>query len=84
MARCWENSPHQLRQLDGIGSVTVRKLAVANIRSLMDLAAVEAYKIDMIASRNPPFGANILKELEKIPKFSVTITLVSKVKLLNQ
>jgi len=78
-AKCWENSPNQLRQLDGIGPVTVKKLAMANIRSLLDLASTEAHRIDMIASRNPPFGANILKELGKIPNFTITVTQITKV-----
>lgn len=79
-ARCWENSPNQLRQLDGIGPVTVKKLALANIRNLADLTVTEAHKIDMIASRNPPFGANVLKQLANIPTFSIKVTQISKVR----
>jgi len=78
-AKCWENSPNQLRQLDGIGSVTVKKFAMANIRTLSDLAATEPHRIEMIASRNPPFGANILKELGNIPSFTITVTQLKKV-----
>ena len=77
--KCWEDSSNQLRQLDGIGPVTVKKFVMANIRTLLDLAATEAQRIDMIASRNPPFGANILKELGNIPSFTIAITQISKV-----
>lgn len=78
-AKCWENSPNQLRQLDGIGPATVKKFAMANIRTLFDLASTEAHRIDMIASRNPPFGANVLKELGNIPNFTITVTQITKV-----
>lgn len=80
-ARCWENSPNQLRQLDGIGPVTVKKLAMANIRTLADLAVTDPHKIEMVASRNPPFGSNVLKELGYIPVFSLSVTQLSKVSL---
>ena len=78
-ARCWENSPNQLRQLDGIGPATVKKFAMANVRTLADLAVLEQHRVEMIASRNPPFGVNILKELRNLPIFSIIVTQESKV-----
>ncbi|KAF8467614.1 Sec63 Brl domain-containing protein [Kalaharituber pfeilii] len=76
-AKCWENSPNQLRQLESIGPVTVKKFAMANIRTLESLATLEPHKIEMIASRNPPFGTNILNALGNIPVFSLTVMQLS-------
>ena len=68
IARAWDDSPMQLTQLEGVGPVAVRKLANANISSLEDLEAADPFKIDMILSRNPPFGSNLLTKLKELPK----------------
>ena len=80
-AKCWENSPDELRQLQGVGPAAMKKFSMANIRSLEDLASIDAHKIEMIAVRNPPFGAGILRELRAIPSFSIALTQLSKVRL---
>ena len=80
-AKCWENSPNQLRQLPGVGPAAVKKFSVANIRTLEDLASIDAHKIEMIVVRNPPFGTGILRELRAIPSFSITLTQLSMVRL---
>lgn len=75
-ARAWDDSPLQLTQLEKIGPVAVRKLVNAHVKTLEDLEGLEAYKIDMILSKNPPFGANILAQLQSFPKLRVDLKLM--------
>ncbi|KAI5841329.1 Sec63 Brl domain-containing protein [Morchella snyderi] len=77
-ARVWENSPLQLRQIEGFGPASVKKLVNAGIRSLETLETLEAHKIETILSRNPPFGSKIIKAVRDIPKLQVFSRQVSK------
>ncbi|KAI9725928.1 MAG: Sec63 [Chrysothrix sp. TS-e1954] len=72
-ARAWDDTPMQLTQLEGIGLAAVRKLANGGIASVEDLADTDALKIDMIMSRNPPFGANLLNKLKEMPKLRISL-----------
>lgn len=77
-ARVWDDSPLQMKQVEGIGVVFVRKLAMAGIRSLEDLESTEASRIEMILSRNPPFGTKILANLKNFPRLHVTIKMMGQ------
>ncbi|KAF8254053.1 putative DEAD/DEAH box DNA helicase [Wilcoxina mikolae CBS 423.85] len=77
LARClegkvWENSPGEIRQLEGIGPASVRKFVNAGVRSLSKLATLEPHQIETTLSRNPPFGTNILKAVKRIPQFKLS------------
>ena len=76
-AYAWDDSPHQLSQLENIGSVAVRKLVSFDIRSMEDLEFVEPHRIDMALSRNPPFGAMLLKKLKTFPKLRLSLRMAS-------
>ncbi|RPA76339.1 putative DEAD/DEAH box DNA helicase [Ascobolus immersus RN42] len=76
-AKCWENSPAQIRQLEGLGVVYVRKLVTAGIRSLADLRNTEGFKLEQILTRNPPFGMKLLKDVANIPIFRVYADVIS-------
>lgn len=78
-SRVWENSPLQMKQIDQVGVVAVRKLAGAGITSIQGLEETEAHKIDMILSKNPPFGMKLLARLAEFPKLRVTIKMLGKV-----
>lgn len=78
VAKCWENSPTQLKQIDGIGAALLRKLVASNIRSIEQIRKLETSRIEMALSRNPPFGKRILDCVETIPHFRVFAHLVSK------
>lgn len=80
-ARVWENSPLQLRQIEGFGPASVKKLVNAGIRSLGMLEMLEAHKIETILSRNPPFGSKIIRAVRDIPKLQVVSRQVSKVRI---
>lgn len=75
-ARAWDDSPLQLTQLENIGPVAVRKLLNANVKTFEDLEGLDAQKIEMILSKNPPFGANLLTQVRGFPKLRVQITLM--------
>ncbi|KAK6362952.1 Sec63 [Orbilia blumenaviensis] len=68
-AKVWENSPSMLLQLEGLGLVGMRKFVNNDIKSIDQLDALEAHKIEMIASRNPPYGAKIKQDIAGIPRF---------------
>ncbi|KAF3916839.1 hypothetical protein ABW20_dc0109455 [Dactylellina cionopaga] len=68
-AKVWENSPSMLLQLDGLGIVGVRKFVNNDIKTIERLDALEAHKIEMIVSRNPPYGAKLKQDIAGIPRF---------------
>ena len=78
-ARVWDNSPYQLKQIPQIGPVAIRKLATGGINSIEALEAAEPHRIEMLTSKNPPFGNKILASLKDFPKLRVSIKMMSKV-----
>ncbi|CUS11806.1 unnamed protein product [Tuber aestivum] len=76
-AKAWENSPSQLRQIEGFGPVAIKKLVNAGIRNLEMLARLESHKIETTLSRNPPFGANVLKVAQSVPLFRIFCSQIS-------
>lgn len=78
-ARVWDNSPLQMKQIDQVGIVAVRKLAAAGINSIETLEATEAHRIDTLLSKNPPFGAKLLQRLGDFPKLRVSVKMMGKV-----
>ncbi len=77
-ARVWDNSPLQLKQLDQIGNVAVRKLANAGINSIESLENTEAHRIETVIGRGPPFGMKLLSKLAQFPKLRVLVKMVGK------
>ena len=75
-ARIWENSPYQMAQIDQIGLVAIRKLALGGINSIEALEAAEPHRIEMLLSRNPPLGQKILDKLKDFPKLRVSVKLM--------
>ncbi|KAF2003593.1 ATP-dependent DNA helicase MER3 [Amniculicola lignicola CBS 123094] len=72
-AKAWDDSPSQMKQLEGVGIVAVRKFVNAGIRSLEELEALEARRIEALMSRNPPFGLKLLDKLRSLPKLRVSV-----------
>lgn len=68
-----------MKQMDQIGVVAVRKLAAAGVTSIEALEFMDAYRIDMILSKNPPFGTKLLARLGEFPKLRVSIKIIGKV-----
>lgn len=75
VAKVWDDSPMQMKQISGLGINYVRKLSKAGIRSIEELECTEPHRIEMIVGRNPPFGLGILEQLKAFPKLRVSLHL---------
>lgn len=78
-AKVWDSSPLQMKQIDQIGIVAVRKLVAAGITSIEALELTEAHQIDMALSKNPPFGVKLLSRVADFPKLRVSVKITGKV-----
>ena len=78
-AKVWDNSPYQMKQVPQIGLVTIRKLALGGINSIELLESAEPHRIEMLLSKNPPFGAKLLASLQDFPKLWVSVKMMGKV-----
>lgn len=72
-SRAWDDSPLQMRQIENIGVVAVRKLVNAGIRSMDDLEACDPFRIETLVNRNPPFGLKVLEQVRMFPKLRVSL-----------
>jgi ATP-dependent DNA helicase HFM1/MER3 len=72
-SRSWDDSPLQLKQIEGIGVVAVRKLVNAGIRCMEDLEACDPHRIETLVGRNPPFGMKVLELVSAFPKLRVSL-----------
>ncbi|KAL4892692.1 Sec63 Brl domain-containing protein [Aspergillus ambiguus] len=77
-AKVWDSSPLQMKQIEQIGVVAVRKLAAAGITSIESLESREPHEIDMILSKNPPFGVKLLARLADFPKLRISLKIMGK------
>ncbi|KAJ5659836.1 hypothetical protein N7507_006287 [Penicillium longicatenatum] len=77
-AKVWDQSPLQMKQIEQIGVVAVRKLAAAGITGIEELEYVEAHEIEMTLSRNPPFGSKLLSRLKEFPKLRIGVKMIGK------
>jgi ATP-dependent DNA helicase HFM1/MER3 len=72
-ARVWDDSPLQMKQINEIGVIGVRKLTNIGIRSIEELDCTDAHRIEAALGRNPPFGMKILERLKGFPKLRVSL-----------
>lgn len=77
-ARVWDNSPLQMKQISQIGLVAIRKLATGGINSIEALETAEPHRIEMLLSKNPPFGNKMLANLKDFPKLHVSVKMMGK------
>ena len=77
-AKAWDDGPLQMKQIQDIGVVAVRKLVNAGIRTIEELEDAEPHRLEMILGRNPPFGLKLLDRLKPFPKLRVSAQLVPK------
>ncbi|KAG0159719.1 hypothetical protein PDIDSM_7243 [Penicillium digitatum] len=77
-AKVWDHSPLQMKQIEQVGIVAVRKLAAAGITSIEGLECAEAHQIEMVLSKNPPFGSKLLSRLKEFPKLRVSLKMLGK------
>ncbi|CAN9106698.1 unnamed protein product [Alternaria alternata] len=72
-ARIWDDSPLQMKQIDSIGVIAVRKLVNAGLKSIEDLEGCEPHRIEALVGRNPPYGLTILDMVRSFPKLRVSL-----------
>ncbi|PYH94722.1 DEAD/DEAH box DNA helicase [Aspergillus ellipticus CBS 707.79] len=77
-ARVWDDSPLQMKQIEQVGVIAVRKLVSSGVTNIEALEICEPYQIDMTLSRNPPFGRKLLDRLVDFPKLRVSLKLIGK------
>ncbi len=77
-AKAWDDSPLQLKQIETIGVVAVRKLISAGVCSIEELEATEPQRIETILGKNPPYGTKLLHRLKAFPKPRVSVSLVGR------
>lgn len=78
-AKVWDHSPLQMKQIDQVGVVAVRKLAASGIMSLEELEFTEPHQIEMTLSKNPPFGTKLLARVREFPKLRVALKITGRV-----
>ncbi|VBB80418.1 Putative ATP-dependent DNA helicase [Podospora comata] len=76
-AESWEGRVTQLTQVPSIGPVGMRKLASKGIRTVLELADMDSVDIERLMARQTPFGMTIKSSLEKFPRLSFDLELVS-------
>ncbi|CAI7620851.1 unnamed protein product [Penicillium pancosmium] len=77
-ANVWDHSPLQMKQIDQVGVVAVRKLAASGIMSLEELEFTEPHQIEMTLSKNPPFGTKLLARVREFPKLRVALKITGR------
>lgn len=75
-ARVWDDSPLQLKQIETVGAVGVRKFVNAGIKSIEDLEGVEAHLIETIMSRQPTYGLKLLSKVRAFPKLRLSLKMM--------
>lgn len=78
-ARTWHDTSTILSQLRGIGSSYVRVLALREVRTFEDLRRVEEHELELWCNRSTPFGRDLLKDLDRIPQYELTVVKESHV-----
>ena len=77
-ARCWDDSPLQLKQINKIGPAGVRKLVNAGIRTIEALEQTEPHRIETILHRSSPFGIQTVDIAKGFPKLRISLKTVGK------
>lgn len=72
-AKAWDDSPLQMKQIETLGVVAVRKLVNAGIKSIEDLESCDPQRIEALIGRNPPYGLQILDKIKCFPKLHVSL-----------
>ena len=77
-AQVWDDSPIHMKQLEGVGTVAVRKLVAAGISSIEELETTEAHVLEQALTRNPPHGLQLQDKAKAFPKLRVSAKLVGE------
>jgi hypothetical protein len=72
--RIWPDSPHQCRQITGVGQVISSRLEKGGLSTIDQLENASVQNIETAALQKYPFGSRIKSELKKLPpKIAITL-----------
>ncbi|PWN52030.1 P-loop containing nucleoside triphosphate hydrolase protein [Violaceomyces palustris] len=71
--KAWDSTPIVLKQIEGIGEKSVKILAAGGILSLSDVAQCDPRRIELLLSRQPPFGNMVVTSARSLPQFSLMV-----------
>ncbi|KAK4502972.1 hypothetical protein PRZ48_006399 [Zasmidium cellare] len=69
----WDDAPLHMMQLPDLGIVRTRKLAAANFRSIEDIESGDPRRIEMVLSRNPPYGDQLREQAKAFPRLRISL-----------
>ena len=78
-ARCWHDTGSVVRQIHGIGPAYARILAMKEIKTFEALRRAQPEDLERWCNRGTPFGREILKTLDYIPIYRVSLLKTSQV-----
>lgn len=73
-AGVWDGTVMQLKQVPGLGDVSTRKLAAAGIKDIDSLFNTEPSRIEVILSKHPPFGLELIKKVAEFPMLHISMS----------
>ncbi|KAL5476424.1 HFM1_2 [Sanghuangporus weigelae] len=74
MAKVWEDRPVVLKQIESIGEKSLKVLAEHGITSLKSLEKQEPSRIEMLLNRRPPYGHEVLQQVQDMPHYGLSIS----------
>lgn len=77
-AGVWDDTAMQLKQIPGIGDVSMRKLAAANIKSIDTLFNTEPSRIEVVMSKHAPFGNELHQKAAEFPMLHISAQAIEK------
>ena len=77
-ARAWDRTPLVMKQLRGVGPVTIRNLRALGIKNFDDLKITPAEMLDR-CGRATLFGAKLLSAANEVPALRITASVQRKV-----
>ncbi|KAG8907978.1 Sec63 [Tulasnella sp. 403] len=73
-AKAWDDRPIVLRQIPQIGEKSLKVLATSGVATIEALRKQPPHRLEMLLNRKPPFGHDILAEVNVLPQYSLKIS----------
>ncbi|KZT69812.1 P-loop containing nucleoside triphosphate hydrolase protein, partial [Daedalea quercina L-15889] len=72
-AKAWEDRHFVLRQIDTIGEKSLQVLAGHGITTIAALRQQDPMRIDVMLNRKPPFGFNVIAQVQQLPQYTLRV-----------
>ncbi|UZJ52182.1 hypothetical protein CBS101457_001502 [Exobasidium rhododendri] len=73
LGSAWENTPAELRQINGIGPSYMQTLAQAKIVTIDDLAQANVNRVQLLLNRTPTQVQKLIQEARRFPRFNISV-----------